>query len=680
MKKTVHFLTHSVILFSCFLLILLAAACKSGQTATTGSQITEIQAPEQQTEVTYKNKLTLVIPPDTVPAGSRVSISEVKGAPAFEYSGRRTLSVYDITIGDQATFYPPLQIQFRYDPAKLRSEVSAADQLVTAYLDEASGRWVETNFNLDKDTNTVSIFTDHLTLWGLFGVDNNVAVSTAPHFKIFFNEDLNAPMLGDKPSGAGLMYDFAAQVRTALVDAYDAYDKAPGSADAGFKLPEMTKVYIDDWGAEKTAEWGWFSKYIEIPTSYSDLDELKQDSAHELFHAIQNQYTTVIAMNSNRWFMEGSADYAAANIGTSNGLKTVMDLDFIKKPLTDPEDKHMYRVAHFFQYMDQQGGLGFKDLAEAVLSAGGDALGGMEGFALARGVDLQEVYTDFAQAFIFSNSLKRAALPTDSPLDLADYKGTFSKSETRLATEVNIPGEYVSRLVGYEIIDDASIAPYKVYLSMLDESSLVKVRYFIVSEGIMDSGDLTSGKPVEVEVRGGTQVYFLVTNSNENQGTVTVVLEQKPTMMSTAYSNSRTALIYNQDYTGTVSFTLTSSAPFEIVREVEAPNGEVFLVDLRIPDLSKGAEINVEAAVDGIALKDQAAHANLTASLEKVWWYVSSIGEVSGGSTNVSIPANSKDGISLEFRITITCVNSLSNSSTSVRCGSGTVVMIRIGP
>ena len=256
--------------------LLLITACSPGKSTTSQPQVTTIADPGQQASITYQEDLTLLIPPDTVPAGSQVSISSVKGAPDFEYSGVKTLAVYEVKIADQASFEQPLKIELKYDPAKLDVEIAPADQLIAAYLDESTGRWVETDFLLDEATSTLTISTDHLSLWGLFGLEDHAVVSTSPHFKIYFDDRLNAPLLVKPASGAGMIYDFAAQVRMALEDAYAAYDKAPGGAGDGFRMPYMTKVYIDDWGPEKTAEWGWFSKNIEIPTSYSNLAELNR--------------------------------------------------------------------------------------------------------------------------------------------------------------------------------------------------------------------------------------------------------------------------------------------------------------------------------------------------------------------------------------------------------------------
>lgn len=678
--------SRRAILF-CALILLLSLACNlvklptfSSKPTTSGSQVTEINAPEKETTVTYQDQLTLVVPPETVPAGSQVSISTVKGAPGFKFSGLKSLGTYEIKLGDGANFSQPVQIQFQYDPAKLRADLPAADQLVAAYLDEVTGAWMEVDCSVDEAAHTVSIFTDHLSLWSLFGLEDDTIVSTAPHFRIYFNDRLNAPLL-DKPSGADPIYDFVALLRVALLDAYNAYDNAPGAdpLNNGFRLPAETNVYVyPTVNYDKdVAEWGWYSKNIRIPNSYFDLATLKQDVAHELFHAVQNQYTNVVSMHRNRWFMEASADYAAATIGTTNGLQTTLGLDFIKKPLNDPDEKHMYRVSHFLAYMNQHDLL-FKDMTESILSIGGDALAGMEGFADAKGSDLQDVYADFAQAFIFGNSLKRDPLPTGSPMDLADIKDSFQKADIRRSSSLTIPGNYTTRLVGYEIADDVSVAPYKAYLTLLDESSLVKARYLIDKEGVLTVGSLESGKPVEVEIQGGMKVYFLVTNANESNGTASVALETEQTITRQGYSHSHSALIYNGFFTGKVSFSLNSTAPFEVVREIEAPNRETFILDLRIPDLSKGATIRVDGSVQGIGIYEQSAHMNLTADIEKVSWYVSGVGEIPGGSAELFLPENATQGGSLNFNVYINCFNSLDKSTS--QCGSGTVVMVRVGP
>jgi hypothetical protein len=203
-------------------LALLLAACGPRQASTSGEQITEITAPGQETVVTYQDALTLVIPPGTVPAGGQLSISTVKGAPDFKFAGLKSLGTYEIKLGVAEPFDQPLQLQFRYDPADLRPDLPAADQLVAAYLDEVTGAWMEVDCTVDEASQTVSVATQHLSLWSLFGLEDTTVVSSAPHFRIYFDTRMTGVRLDQKPSGAGLLYDFAAYVRSALVDAYDA--------------------------------------------------------------------------------------------------------------------------------------------------------------------------------------------------------------------------------------------------------------------------------------------------------------------------------------------------------------------------------------------------------------------------------------------------------------------------
>ena len=351
-----------------------------------------------------------------------------------------------------------------------------------------------------------------------------------------------------------------------------------------------------------------------------------------------------------------------------------MELDFIKKPLTDPDDNHMYRVAHFLQFMNGQG-LGFKELVD-VFSTGMDGLGALEGFSQAKGEDLQEVYTDFASAFIFGNSLQRKPLPAGEPADLADYRGDYDQSIGNAATVVSVPGEYATRLVVYQITDDPAVAPYKVFISSLDDSSLIQVRYILETNDMGTQGDLTSGEPLEVMIQGGTKIYFLVTNANQNQGTTTLTIEKPAGTFS--YSSSLTAKIYNGFFTGDVSFDISSSVPFQIVRELVAPNGETMVLDIDVTDMSKGAAFEVEASVGNITITDQAAHTNMTASLGQVQWVLPGGTTIPGGSASFFIQPGTTKGSSLNFQVFINCFYSGDGSTN--QCGSGSVVSIGISP
>lgn len=65
-----------------------------------------------------------------------------------------------------ATFDPPLDIAFHYDPAVCREGV-AAENLVIAYYDPETGAWVELECKVDTVSHTISAEVSRLTLFAV---------------------------------------------------------------------------------------------------------------------------------------------------------------------------------------------------------------------------------------------------------------------------------------------------------------------------------------------------------------------------------------------------------------------------------------------------------------------------------------------------------------------------------
>ena len=378
-----------------------------------------IENPDAVNIVTYQDKATVEIPANTVSSGTPVSIQEVSGARRHEFNDLETHATYDISIG--ATFTGDLTLRFKYDPSLLKAEYEPADQLVVAYFNEENQRWVEADFTLDKDNHEISVLTNHLSLWSIFGIEDNMVVTSAPNFKIYYNKNLNAPLLAgvDPNYATDPIYQFAAQVRTALVDAHAKY-----TAD-GFTPPAMTKVYIDDWGADATANWGWFSKNIEIPIQYDNLTELKHDCAHELFHAVQNQYLVFPTMVLNRWWMEATADYAAAELmGTKKYVP--ISATYLQKSLGTTDSVHEYQSARFVDYLARHQGINFNRLWEHTTSVWSADMVPVIGnyVATIKGTSFPDIYHDYARQIVFGD-------------DNLNFQG--AKSPYELATQTEMP-------------------------------------------------------------------------------------------------------------------------------------------------------------------------------------------------------------------------------------------------
>ena len=400
-----------------------------------------IDNPNESKVVTYQDKASVEIPANTVSSGTPVSIQEVSGTKRHEFNDLETHATYNISLG--AAFTGDLTLRFKYDPSRLTAAYEPADQLVVAYFDEENQRWIETDFTVDQDNHEIIVSTNHLSLWSIFGLEDNMVVTSAPNFKIYFNQNLNAPKLIGAPQDpdyvTDYLYQFVTNARTSLVDAYAQYKTYGGT---GFKLPAMTKVYIDDWGTDATANWGWFSKNIEIPIQYDNLTELQHDCAHEFFHAAQNQYLTFANMALNRWWVEATADYAAAEImGTKKYV--AINETYLQKSMGTTDSVHEYQSARFVDYLVRHKGASFMQLWNHTTGAWStDMIAVIDSFLRQeKGTSLAECYRDFARYLIFSSDSPahegsdtwrtpyEMAQQTETPLTTKNLSKTFNLSK-----------------------------------------------------------------------------------------------------------------------------------------------------------------------------------------------------------------------------------------------------------
>jgi len=68
---------------------------------------------------------------------------------------------------ESATFDPPAQISFSFDPASLPKGRSAASLVIATY-DQKAGKWVVLNSSVDKKSNLVNAKIAHFSAYGLF--------------------------------------------------------------------------------------------------------------------------------------------------------------------------------------------------------------------------------------------------------------------------------------------------------------------------------------------------------------------------------------------------------------------------------------------------------------------------------------------------------------------------------
>lgn len=497
-----------------------------------GMESKTIDNPNISNTISYQNKASIEIPAHTVAGATVVTIKEMSGVRRHEFNNLQTLHAYDIDAGPAKTFAHNLTLRFKYDPASLQEAYEAADQLVVAYLDEEKNRWVEAAFSVDASNHELVVATNHLSLWSIFGIDENMVVNSAPGFKIYFDQNLNAPKLGPL-TGNDLIFDFVTHVRTSLLDARTKYQAYGGT---GFKVPAMTKVYVDDWGADKTAEWGWFSKNIEIPVQYDNLLELQHDCAHELFHAAQNQYLTFATMAMNRWWMEATADYAAAAI-MGTGKYPAIDEKYLQKSMGATDSVHEYQSARFIDYLVRYKNVDFLPLWEYTTAAWStDMIATIDDYLRqAKGTSFMECYRDFARYLIFSadSPAGGGATPWKTPYAMAQ------QTEMPLTTKIlNKRGfslsKHTAQLWGIKPEIGSAAASRSLILELDgDLPSGVYADIFVFNDYQWATGQPVpvatlqkAGTPAVVTIMPGQLLFVLVTNGSSESSFATVSVKE----------------------------------------------------------------------------------------------------------------------------------------------------------
>jgi len=658
MKRKYELITRVICLIVAA--ILLSSCAKDAPTRTISSE-------NKENRVTVESKVQAIIPPNTVPEGTQIVITELDQLIDHDFAGFRPVGLFDISSSGEDEFGNAVTLEFEYNKKDLDPTLDASDQLAIAYFDELYNRWQETDFEIDETNSRVIVKTNHLSLWSLFVQDSKYVTLSWPNFIIYFNKDAQAPAIGTIVSGDPI-YEYATIVRTGLYDAYKAY------GDLLFKLPGHTKVYIDSWGSDKEAEWGWFSKNIEIPLTYIFADELKMVSAHELFHAVQNQYVNFAAMAMDRWWMEATADYAAAYVATNYGLKEKLKFNYLNVGITDSETFHTYQTAHFIKYL-VDAGYDFEEMFSSVMTQKGGVLETLNSYCASKKMPLATHYDHFAYSVLFENSILTQDLGTDVYTDLVSNKLELNlDAPTELSELVNVGSSYAATLAGIKLISDQD-ADFEISLKAIEPTSGVKVQYILADgpnkDNVVNTGFLDHNA-IEMTVKDGNYLYFLVTNFSPQNGFVTVVVNQESKPQP--YANQRTVLIYNDTFLVDVEFNLSANTLFAISREIV--NGEVLFLQIDFDKSNKDIVIDVEAIVSNLRFSSEGDWGeNHEPVINEMGW-VNAAGDIQGSETSLTIPAGDTGIKSIGYSLIIDIHNTEEN--TYYWGGAANVVQITV--
>jgi len=308
-----------------------------------------VQPMSTDQQVSWNNTVTVTVPGGLLTSSQPLTISSVDKLPADTFSGSTPLATYDISLGNMHEFNQYLTIELAYDSAKLQSDLPADQSIYAEWWDSTQNMWWRTESQVDTQRNVVDIKTDHLTPWRIVMVARGDRELRTDHFIVVFN-DAEAPKIGSVVQNP---LTFAQNVGNYLEAAYHVY------LAAGYEVTppasgERTWVIIDQSAVESMT--GTLSGDITLKSQFRDENEVKQDTAHELFHTTHLRKVRVPTYVQSQWWAEACADYAATHIAWPNlpGMAQLSS-DYMRSPLTTVDAIHEYETAQLIDYLVGQG-------------------------------------------------------------------------------------------------------------------------------------------------------------------------------------------------------------------------------------------------------------------------------------------------------------------------------------
>ncbi len=314
--------------------------------------------------------VTVTIPGGLLDEAQTLEVRRVDGPGYVPMPEARTAGVIEVTLGDQEALAQELILEFPADLEGLDPDVSADVQVHVAYWDDVVDAWIFEPAEVDADAGVVRVRTYHLSWWAWFASFSFECVTSEyGNFRVCYDPDIE-PVFRDDTF---LSIDEFAEI----VGGYLEHASAQYAA-AGFEVPDFYPLDVVVYEAELTddgerKEAPYYSPnggsiYFSMK-HFNSLDEVRHDTAHELFHAFENQDINVWSMANRLWFTEAMAEAAANRLAWGFGdtaQLTPLGGGFFSVPLSSTQAPHPYEAGHFIDYLIAEVGVDAKGLWDAV--------------------------------------------------------------------------------------------------------------------------------------------------------------------------------------------------------------------------------------------------------------------------------------------------------------------------
>ena len=366
--------------------------------------------------VAWKDQVKVSIPAGLVTAKQSLTIAAAPAPPPPGFPGLASLVSYDVSMGDTHEFNKDLTVEIAYDPSKISSDLPAAKALVAKSWDPAQNLWMTERSVVDTKRNVVVIRTNHLSVKQIDYIPKGWTTNETEHFIVVYNPketgDINQASTSRKGQTVTVstpLKKLAEDIGTDLEHAWGIY----GSDQYKFLMPigdpnEDGKLWVFLDPTVTVSQRANLSGDIYLSTKWTDTQyadsaaQLRHETAHELFHSVQNRYFHYPQMWARKWFMEATADYAADAIAWGGaGTMPLVPANYFSKPIDTSDGSHEYKTSRFVAYLSQPAG-SFKQMWDYVAGQSSNVLYFIDDYLTKqRKSSLENEYRNFAAFVLF---------------------------------------------------------------------------------------------------------------------------------------------------------------------------------------------------------------------------------------------------------------------------------------
>jgi hypothetical protein len=326
---------------------------------------------------------------DTMSIAALASVPPENAPPGMELG---TVIEFSLGQGEGALLPEPVTLSIPYDPSRIPQGVAAEDALGAGYYDASNGVWVQVPCTVDPESSTLTIETNHLSLWTGLYLATGYEVWTSPddHFKLVYDPSKSLIV------GTSQWSDdqYRPTILSTLENAWTVYE------NAGFDMPDdPVWLHLFEPGVNSSYYSGKTGN-IYLAGNFDSEEHLKHDLAHEFFHMVQLEYfSSSVTMGLRKWWVEACADYAAEFVaGHYEGqAQKVFKSDYFSIPLDTVDGVHEYATANFVKFLLSSLGVSFRDLWEGTGSKGIGPMTALRNYCHSKNAILNEEFTAFVR-------------------------------------------------------------------------------------------------------------------------------------------------------------------------------------------------------------------------------------------------------------------------------------------